>query len=52
MPIERGKDKDGPYYQWGERGKRYHYTANDKPSREKAREKAVKQAQAAIAHGA
>ena len=51
MPVHRGKDSDGPYYQWGGNGKKYHYTANDAASRESAKDKASKQGQAAHAHG-
>ena len=51
MPVQRGKDRDGPYYQWGDSGKRYHYTAGDKESRDKARAKADKQGRAARASG-
>lgn len=51
MPIYRRKDSNGPYYQWGNSGKKYYYTPNNKSSRELARKKAVKQAQAAYAGG-
>lgn len=51
MPIHRGKDSHGCYYQWGGHGKRYYYTANHAGSRENAKKKAGKQAQAAHAHG-
>jgi len=50
MPIKRGKDKDGSYYQWGSRTK-YYYVAGNKKSRERAYDKAVKQAQAIYASG-
>lgn len=43
MPITNGKDSHGPYYKYGEGGKKYYYTSNDKKSREKAKEKARKQ---------
>lgn len=46
MPVERGKDKDGPYYQWGESGKKYHYEAGNTDSRNRAKSKAEKQGQA------
>lgn len=49
VPVHRSKDGDGPYYQWGDSGKKYHYTAGDKESREKAKEKAKKQGQRAHA---
>lgn len=51
MPINRGRDKDGPYYRWGDSGKKYYYKSGDVKSREKARGKAVKQAQAIYASG-
>lgn len=46
MPVNRGKDKDGPYYRWGEHGKKYHYISGNKRSRSIAREKALKQGKA------
>lgn len=46
MPVQRGKDSDGPYYRWGESGKKYHYTAGNEKSRETAKSKAKKQGQA------
>lgn len=51
MPIYRRKDSKGTYYQWGNHGKKYYYTPNNIRSREMARKKAVKQAQAAYAAG-
>jgi len=51
MPVHRRKDSDGPYYQWGESGKKYHYQLGDKSSREKAKEKATRQGTAARASG-
>lgn len=51
MPVKRSKDSKGPYYQWGEKGKKYHYESGDAGSRQKAKEKAVKQGQAARASG-
>lgn len=50
MPVRRGKDSNGPYYQWGSQ-KKYYYTSNDKESREKAKEKAQRQGRAAYASG-
>lgn len=46
MPVKRGKDKDGPYYQWGESGKKYRYESGDAESRSRAKAKARKQGQA------
>jgi len=51
MPIFRKKDSDGPYYQWGNRGAKYHYISGNKRSREIAYQKAARQAGAAHAHG-
>lgn len=50
MPIRRGKDAQGPYYQWGDR-KKYYYRSNDPKSRQDAKKKATKQAQAIYATG-
>ena len=49
-PAKRGKDSKGPYYRWGG-GKKYHYKAGNKKSRETARKKAYGQAKAAFAGG-
>ena len=46
MPVHRGKDKDGAYYQWGESGKKYRYETGDAQSREAAKKKAEKQGRA------
>lgn len=51
MPIFRRRDADGPFYQWGDRGAKYHYISGNKRSREFAYNKAAKQAGAAYAHG-
>lgn len=51
MPVHRGKDSDGPYYQWGDIGKKCRYASNDKQSRERAKDKAGKQGRAARASG-
>lgn len=50
MPIHRGKDSKGCYYQWGSQ-KKYHYKCGDKASRERAHKKAEKQATAIYASG-
>ena len=50
-PVHRGKDVQGPYYQWGDSGKKYHFQAGEKKSREAAKQKATKQGQAARASG-
>jgi hypothetical protein len=46
MPVMRGQDSKGPYYRWGAGGKKYHYTAGDEDSRERALEKAKAQGRA------
>lgn len=46
MPVHRGKDKDGAYYQWGESGKKYRYETGNPQSREAAKKKAEKQGRA------
>lgn len=51
MPIKRSHDSSGPYYQWGDSGKKYHYESGNKESRDRAKKKAQKQAQAAHASG-
>jgi len=51
MPVHREKDSKGPYYQWGNHGKRYRYIANNKASRERAYAKSQAQARAIYAHG-
>lgn len=51
MPVRRGNDSKGPYYQWGESGKKYRYQAGDKSSRAKAKQKAERQGRAIRASG-
>lgn len=51
MPVHRGSDQDGPFYQWGDSGKKYRYESGNKQSRETAKKKATKQGQAAHAAG-
>lgn len=50
MPIHRGQDSQGPYYQWGSR-KKYYYTAGNAASRDRAYAQAQRQAVAIYAHG-
>lgn len=50
MPIHRGKDSKGCYYQWGSQ-KKYYYQCGNKSSREQAHKKAQKQAIAIYASG-
>lgn len=51
MPVNTGRDIKGPYYQWGNSGKKYHYKAGDASSRSTAKKKAGKQGEAAYASG-
>lgn len=55
MPIQQGyeqfRGKRMGYYQWGNSGKKYHYTIGDKRSRQRARRKAEEQRSAAYASG-
>lgn len=51
MPIHRKTDSKGPYYQWGNSGKKYYYKSGSKRSRETAIDKAKKQAVAIYASG-
>lgn len=51
MPVYRGRDSKGSYYQWGKSGKKYYYTSGDEQSRERAKNKAEKQGRAAYASG-
>lgn len=51
MPVHRGKDREGPYYQWGESGKKYYYESGNKQARERAKAKAERQGRAARAGG-
>lgn len=46
MPLHRGSDSNGPFYQWGGRGKKYYYKSGSSAQRAKAKEKAMKQAKA------
>lgn len=44
MPVHRGQDSKGCYYQWGKSGKKYYYTTGNLRSRERAKSLAIKQA--------
>lgn len=46
MPIKRGTDSKGAFYRYGSSGKKYYFKIGDKTSRERAKKKAGKQAQA------
>ena len=51
MPVHRRRDTKGPYYQWGNHGKKYYYRSNNVRSRENAKSKANLQGRAAHASG-
>ena len=51
MPIHRGRDSKGPYYQWGNSGKKYYYISGNKKSRENALSKAERQRSAIYSSG-
>jgi hypothetical protein len=51
MPVHRGSDSSGPFYQWGKSGKKYRYTSGDADSRKRAKGKAERQGKAARASG-
>ena len=46
MPVQSGRDSHGPFYRWGEHGKKYYYIANNIRSRTLAKDKAAKQGRA------
>jgi hypothetical protein len=50
MPIHRGRDTKGSYYQWGSQ-KKYYYMPGDTRSMKRAYAQAIRQAQAIYAHG-
>lgn len=51
MPVQRGTDSKGPFYRWGNSGKKYRYTAGNKSSRSRAYNRAAKQGRAIKARG-
>lgn len=51
MPVRRGTDSAGPFYQWGKSGRRYHYDPDSDASRRRARARAVAQGRAVRASG-
>lgn len=51
MPVKRGQDGEGAYYQWGDSGKKYRYETGNKRARAAAKSKAEKQGRAARASG-
>lgn len=46
MPVQRSRDKSGPFYRYGPSGAKYYYTSGDVRSREKARGLAARQGRA------
>jgi hypothetical protein len=46
MPVRRGRDAAGCYYQWGGMGKRYYYTPGSYRSRARAQARAARQGRA------
>jgi hypothetical protein len=46
MPLQNGRDAKGPYYRWGNHGKKYYYIAGNAKSRQIAKTKAMRQARA------
>ncbi len=50
MPVHRGQDSKGPYYQWGSQ-KKYYYKPGSPASRVRARQKAHAQGRAIRARG-
>lgn len=50
MPIQNGKDKNGPFYRWGFTGAKYYYLPGNVKSRENARARTMKQARAIEMH--
>jgi len=51
MPIYHRRDSKGCYMQWGNHGAKYYYKAGNQKSHDEAYRRAVRQAQAAYAHG-
>jgi hypothetical protein len=51
MPVRNGRDSNGPFYRWGNSGKKYYYKPNNEKSRDMAKEKAKKQGIAIHASG-
>lgn len=46
MPVNRRKNINGSYYQWGTHGKKYYYKENNEKSRKLAQSKAKLQGRA------
>jgi hypothetical protein len=50
MPIHKGKDSNGYFYQWGHQ-KKYYYNPYSQHSQNQAYLRAVQQAKAIYSHG-
>ncbi len=46
MPVQSCTENDKPGFRWGNKGKCYTYTSNNKSSLQKAKNKAIKQGKA------
>jgi len=50
MPVKKGKDKKGCYYEYGSK-KKYHFKCGNKSSANRAKKKAKRQARAIHSSG-
>ncbi len=50
MPVRRGRDSNGCYYQWGNQ-KKYYYECGNEQARKRAKHKAAKQGRAVYSQG-
>lgn len=46
MPVQHGRDKDGPFYRYGQTGAKHRYRADDPADRERAQSAAERQGRA------
>jgi hypothetical protein len=51
MPVHRGQDSSGCFYQWGYSGKKYYYPCGDSFYRTIAKQKAEQQQRAVYSRG-
>lgn len=51
MPVRRGRDSKGNYYQWGFNGHKYYYVSSNTRSRLQAKARAETQERAAYSNG-
>lgn len=51
MPVSRKQDSKGPYYQWGSKGAKYHYSSGNEAARKRAKHKAIIQGEAIKSKG-